>query len=170
MTDAGDDRARRDGHGAMSPTPPRLPVTFRPYLARRVLLGLAVVVTAAIGVVTAILPPATAVGGFSTGDRLAMVAFAVLVLAGLWLLDRPRIRADESGLEVTNVFRRRRLEWAEVVAVSLRPGDPWLVLDLDDGSTLAAMGVQTSDGERARVAAEQVAALVVSRSATARDD
>lgn len=149
---------------------PALPATFRPYLARRVILGLAVAVTAAIGVVTVILPPASEVGGFSTRDRLGMVAVALIVLAGLWLLNRPRIRADEAGLEVTNVFRRRRLEWAEVVAVSLRPDDPWLVLDLDDGSTLAAMGVQTSDGQRARVAAAQVDALVAARSGAPRDD
>lgn len=150
----------------MPTSTPALPVTFRPYRARRMLVGLAVVVTTSIAVVTAILPPATEVGGFGTGDRLGMVAFALVVLAGLWLLGRPRIDADETGLEIVNVLRRRRLEWAEVVAVSLRPDDPWLVLDLDDGSTLAAMGVQTADGVRAQTAAAQLAALVAVRSTT----
>lgn len=154
----------------MTVTPPSLPVTFHPYLARRVLAGLAVAVTVAIGVVTFAVPSASEqAGGFRTADRLGMGVIAVLALAGLWLLDRPRIRADESGLEVTNVFRRRRLEWAEVVAVSLGPDDPWLVLDLDDGTTLSAMGVQTSDGQRAQVAAAQVRALVTARTGTPRD-
>lgn len=151
-------------------TPPSLPATFHPYLARRVLAGLAVAVTVVIGVVTFALPTASEqTGGFSTTDRLGMGAVALLVLGGLWLLNRPRIRADEQGLEVTNVFRSRRLEWAEVVEVSLRPDDPWLVLDLDDGTTLAAMGVQTSDGQRARVAAAQVRALVTAHTTTPRD-
>lgn len=152
------------------PSAPALPTTFRPYRARRVLAGLAVVVTATIAVVAAILPPATEVGGFSAADRLGMVAIALVVLAGLWLLGRPRVHADEAGLDVVNVVRRRRLEWAEVVAVSLRPDDPWLVIDLDDGSTLAAMGVQTSDGQRAHAAAGQLAALVAARSTPPRDD
>jgi len=150
---------------------PALPVTFRPYLARRVLVGLAVATTAAIAIVTFALPSATeTTGGFSTGDRLAMGVVALTVLAGLWLLSRPRIRADSTGLEVTNVFGRRRLEWAQVVDVNLRPGDPWLVFDLDDGTTLNAMGVQTSDGKRAHVAAVQLRALVRAHTATSQND
>lgn len=153
------------------PPPPLLPVTFRPYLARWVLGGLAVVLVIAIAAVAVLLPPRNpgGVGGYSTGDRVGLVAIAVFVLAGMWLLNRPRIRADKAGLEVTNVFGRRRLEWAQVVEVSLRPGDPWLVLDLDDGTTLSAMGVQTSDGRRAQVAAAQVRALVAAHTATPRD-
>lgn len=149
---------------------PALPVTFRPYLARRVIAGLAVAVTLAIGAVTVALPSAASTaGGFASGDRIGMVTMSALVLAGLWLLSRPRIVADEGGLEVTNVFRRRRLVWAEVVDVTLSPDDPWLVLDLDDGTTLAAMGVQSSDGRRAHVAAAQVRALVAARTATPHD-
>ena len=98
------------------------------------------------------------------------VGFAVLVVVGLAFLARPHVRADDEGLEIVNVGRRRRLGWAEVVAVRLGPGDPWLVLDLDDGTTISAMGVQSSDGARARRIAGQVAALVARNSATPRDD
>jgi hypothetical protein len=43
-------------------------------------------------------------------------------------------------------------------------------LDLDDGDTLAVMGVQRSDGERARQEARRLATLVAARQRTARDD
>ena len=50
---------------------------------------------------------------------------------------------------MVNGYRSRRFEWNEVVAVTLRPGSPWAVLDLADGTTVPAMGIQGSDGARA---------------------
>jgi hypothetical protein len=122
------------------------------------------VVVVSIGFVTVTLE------SFTSVDRVGMITVALIALGGLWLLNRPRIKADVNGLEVVNVFRRRRLAWAEVVDVSLRPDDPWLVLDLDDGTTLAAMGVQTSDGERARAAAGRLRALVEAQNVTPTDN
>ncbi len=143
---------------------PALPVTFRPWLATRILALLAVLVTVSLVALAIKLP------NINPRDRWSFVGFAGLVVVGLWFLGRPRLRADEDGLEVVNVWRRRRLSWAQVVAVRLGPGDPWLVLDLDDGTTAAAMGVQSSDGDRGRRVAAQVAALVDLHSATPRDD
>jgi len=139
-------------------------VTFRPWLATWMLIGLAIAVTAALGTLAVVLP------GIDTRDRWGFVGLAALVVVGLSFLARPRVRADLDGLEIVNVWRRRRLRWPEVVAVRLGPGDPWLVLDLDDGTTAAAMGVQSADGLRGRRAAAQIAALVAANSVTPRDD
>ena len=45
-------------------------------------------------------------------------------------------------------------------AVTLRPGSPWAVLDLSDGTSVSAVGIQGSDGARAR---RQVAELTAPR-------
>ena len=45
---------------------------------------------------------------------------------------------------------------AQVLAVRMAPGNPWVVLDLADGTALSALGIQGSDGARAQ---RQVRAL-----------
>jgi hypothetical protein len=47
-----------------------------------------------------------------------------------------------------------------VVAVRLPPGSPWAGLDLIDGTSLSAMGIQGSDGHRARVQVRRLRALI----------
>ena len=60
----------------------------------------------------------------------------------LVLLSRPKVVADESGVTVVNIAGRRQLAWAEIVQVNLRPGDPWVFLNLSDGTSLPALGIQ----------------------------
>ncbi len=93
--------------------------------------------------------------------QLATVAAGYLAIAVvLHLLARPLVRADRGGLTVVNMVRSRRLDWAEVIAVRLGPGDPWVMLDLSDGTTLPAMAIQSADGARARRAVADLDALV----------
>lgn len=69
--------------------------------------------------------------------------FTAALLSGvLVLLSRPKVVADEDGVTVVNITRSRRLAWAEIVKVNLRPGDPWVFLDLSDGTSLPALGIQ----------------------------
>jgi hypothetical protein len=151
---------------------PTLPVTFRPRRARSVLAVLAVVVMISLTALAIMLPAPRGAGmeGFNTSDRIGFLLLALIIVGGMARLARPRVVATEEGLEVVNVARRHRLEWAQVVAVRMRPGDAWMVLDLDDGTVLNAMGVQAADGDFGRSQAMQVAALVAARSATTRDD
>jgi hypothetical protein len=88
----------------------------------------------------------------------------------LWGLRGSPPRADDHGLRVVNVYKVRRLEWTEVVQVRLLRGDPWAVLDVDDGTSIKAMAIQGSDGRRARRATAQLRALVEEHSRTPRDD
>lgn len=119
-----------------APEPPALPVTFRPTRTRAVLLTVGTAAFAALTGVGVLLPPLTA------GQRATFVVTGAVFLAVLLLLSRPRVSADDTGVTVVNLTSRRRLEWAEVLRVNLRSGDPWVYLDLADGTSLAAMGIQ----------------------------
>ncbi|MFE3020430.1 PH domain-containing protein [Streptomyces sp. NPDC059256] len=116
--------------------PPALPVTFRPTHTRIVLLTVGAVMFL---VITAV---AVTLERLSTGERISFVFTALLFLGALWLLSRPKVVAEESGVTVVNITRVRRLEWAEILRVNLRPGDPWVFLDLSDGTSLPVLGIQ----------------------------
>ncbi len=93
-------------------------------------------------------------------QRGTVLAMYLLGFSCLYALARSRVQAREDGLVVVNGYRKRVFAWAEIVAVRLSPGAPWVVLDLADGTTSSAMGIQGSDGARARTAVRQLRALV----------
>lgn len=105
---------------------------------------------------------------FDDATQDKFTPFQIGTLALLWLLGgaamnalvRSRVVAERDRLVVVNGYRRRDLDWAEVVAVRLPPGAPWVTLDLADGDTMPAMGIQGSDGQRATRAVRQLRALV----------
>jgi hypothetical protein len=154
---------------AAEPGVPALPTTFRPRWARRVIYPVMACLLAAMGYLALALPGGGA-AGFRAGDRIAILLVAVAVAYVLQRIAAVRVEADELGLTVVNIVRRRRLEWAEVLGVRLAVGDPWLVLDLADGTSIAVMGVQGSDGEYARGQARRLARLVVEQTRTERND
>ena len=71
-----------------------------------------------------------------------------------------RVEATAERLVVVNGYRRHEYDWPEVIAVHLPPGAPWAVLDLADGTSRSAMGIQGSDGARARLAVAQLRAVI----------
>lgn len=115
---------------------PALPVTFRPSRTRAVLVTIGAALFAVLTAVALTLPAVT------PAERVSFVFAGLLCLGVLLLLSRPHVTADEGGVTVVNLTTRRRLEWAEVLGVNLRQGDPWVSLDLADGTTLPAMGIQ----------------------------
>uniref|UniRef100_A0AAU2JJ57 PH domain-containing protein n=1 Tax=Streptomyces sp. NBC_00049 TaxID=2903617 RepID=A0AAU2JJ57_9ACTN len=121
---------------AAQPAPPALPVTFRPTRTRAVLLGVGLVMFATITSIAFLLE------NLSPGERASFVFTAVLLSSVLVLLSRPKVVADEAGVTVVNLTTTRRLEWAQILRVNLRPGDPWVFLDLSDGTSLPALGIQ----------------------------
>ncbi|MGI8645404.1 MAG: PH domain-containing protein [Nocardioides sp.] len=86
---------------------------------------------------------------FTFPQKLTLLAFALMVVAALLALSRSRVTADAERIVVVNGFRHRDLDRHQVVAVSLPRGAPWATLDLDDGTSVPAMGIQGSDGDRA---------------------
>jgi hypothetical protein len=107
---------------------------------------------------------------FTILQRLTLLGLAATLGAGGYALARSRLVARADGLTVVNGYRSRRYEWSEVVAVRLRPGSPWATLDLGDGTTVAAMGIQGSDGPRAVRQVRQLRAIVDRLTSTERND
>ncbi|MFD5652351.1 MULTISPECIES: PH domain-containing protein [unclassified Streptomyces] len=115
---------------------PALPVTFRPGRTRAVLIVLAVVTFVTVTALGMLL------GGLGPGERVSFVLTALVLAGVLLLLARPRVAADETGVTVVNLTTTRRLVWPEILRVNLRQGDPWVFLDLSDGTSLPALGIQ----------------------------
>jgi hypothetical protein len=138
--------------------PPVLPVTFRPGRTRGVLL------TAGLAVFVVITTVAMLLDELSPGERAGFVFTGALLFGVAALLARPKVVADEGGVTVVNIAGRRRLAWAEILQVNLRPGDPWVFLNLSDGTSLAALGIQPGiDRERAVADARALRALTEAR-------
>ncbi|MFI5803904.1 PH domain-containing protein [Streptomyces sp. NPDC051561] len=118
------------------PELPALPVTFRPHRTRVVLLTIGALMFATVSAVGLTLDM------LSGGERASFVFTGALLFGVLILLSRPKVVADETGVTVVNLTTRRRLEWAEILQVNLRPGDAWVFLNLSDGTSLPALGIQ----------------------------
>ena len=148
----------------MSAREPQLPVTWRPLLGRIVPYVLGAIALVGFTAVAVVLTGEGSAGARGL-DRVLLVTSGVLVALALHRFGSVRVVADQGGLSVRNLLRSRRLEWAEIVSVRLAPGDPWVYLDLTDGTTWPAMGIQGADGERGRQQARELAAVVERRSA-----
>ncbi|MEV6804466.1 PH domain-containing protein [Streptomyces sp. NPDC017248] len=118
------------------PDLPDLPVTFRPGHTRAIFLTAGVVIFAVISAVALLLEH------MGPGSRLSFVVTGALCFWALARLSRVKVVADETGVTVVNIAGTRRLAWAEILRVNLRPGDPWVFLDLSDGTSLPALGIQ----------------------------
>ncbi|MFF4959895.1 PH domain-containing protein [Streptomyces sp. NPDC001222] len=141
---------------------PALPVTFRPARTRAVLVTAGIAMFAVITAVALLLETLTA------GERVSFVFTGALLCGILLLLARPKVVADESGVTVVNIASRRRLDWAEILQVNLRPGDPWVFLNLSDGTSLPALGIQPGIAkQRAIEDARTLRALAEARSTAA---
>ncbi|GHE02443.1 PH domain-containing protein [Streptomyces alanosinicus] len=129
----------------MSDTP-SLPVTFRPGHTRAVLL------TAGVAIFLTISGIALLLEHLGPGERASFVVTGALIFWALARLARVKVVADDSGVTVVNIASRRRLDWAEILQVNLRPGDPWVFLNLSDGTSLPALGIQPGIAKQRAIA------------------
>ncbi|MFI1050370.1 PH domain-containing protein [Streptomyces griseoruber] len=138
---------------------PTLPVTFRPGRTRAVLLCAGVAIFLVISGVAMLLEK------LGPGERLSFVVTGALIFWALAQLARVRVVADGTGVTVVNIASRRRLDWAEIIQVNLRPGDPWVFFDLTDGTSLPALGIQPGiNKQQAITDARALRGLVEARS------
>ena len=104
--------------------------------------------------------PAEVRDQFTPFQRLTVVMLTAGAYTAGWALLRSRVTAEDTRLIVVNGYKRREFEYAEILAVHLPPGAPWVVLDLADGTTVSALGIQASDGVRAQQAVRQLRGLI----------
>ncbi|MEQ4205833.1 PH domain-containing protein [Actinopolymorpha sp. B9G3] len=158
--------------GPSTPVPdslPALPHTWRPRFVPVVAAAMGVVlVAAALGMWVGL--PAAARAQINILQSLTLGLVLLALLAGLYRLARLKVRADDAGLTIVNVLRTRQLEWAQVLSVNLRSGDPWVQLDVDDGTTVQAMAIQSADGQHGRTAARELSRMVAQHTRTQRND
>lgn len=139
--------------------PNSLPRTWRPFGARiaaTVLGGLLLVLCVAVWIAFG----AETRSRFTVFQKGTLLFFGVLGFACWFALVRSRVTATDRGLVVVNGYRRRELEWSQVVGVFLRGGAPWAGMDLSDGTSISVLAIQGSDGSRARDAVRALRRLV----------
>jgi hypothetical protein len=155
---------RRAGRGGGSR------VVLRPRRARVVVYLCALALLVTMAWVAVVLPGGEGRQAWGVGSRAGLVLIALAIDYLLYRLGSVRVVATDDGVEVVNVVRRRELAWAQIVGVRLSQDDPWLVLDLDDGDVMQAMGVARSEGAAATDQARIFARMVNDHSRTTRDD
>jgi hypothetical protein len=138
---------------------PALPRTWRPLGPRVVGVAVTVALIAVVAAGWFGLDEADR-ARFTWFQRGTLVFFGLLYLALMFALIRSRAVAYADRLVVVNGFRRHEFEWPQIVAARLPPGAPWVTLDLADGETASVMGIQGSDGTRARTALRELRTLV----------
>lgn len=133
-------------------------MTWRPRRTRVVAYALAsVIMLGMIALAVAVPSP------YLVGDRFGFVVVGAGIAWVLHMFARCRVVADERGLTVVNVFRTHRFEWAEVLGVSMSAGEPWPTLDLADGNSVGAMGIQGAEHAFAERATAELIALLHTR-------
>ncbi|WP_254715193.1 PH domain-containing protein [Actinomadura sp. NAK00032] len=130
---------------------PALPTVWRPRTTRIVAYITAGVIMLGLVVLAVVVPEQ-----YKLFDRVLMVGFGAVVAWILHMLARCRVAADESGVTVVNAFNTRRLEWPQILDVTMNVGDPWPTLDLADGTSIGAMGI---NGAEKALAARQLTEL-----------
>jgi hypothetical protein len=131
-----------------SPSGSPLVERFRPLGIRWAAIALGLALLAIVVTIWVAFPEETR-DKFTLLQRLTLVGFGVVTVLAGYALGRCRVDAREDGLLVVNGFRSRHYPWEQISRITLRHGGPWAILELEDGSTASAMGIQGSDGTRA---------------------
>jgi len=154
---AGSDRGPAAGDPATA-----LPHTWRPFGVRIAVWVLGTMLVVLFGAVWIGIGD-DARAEFTLFQRGTLVLMGVLLFGSWFGLVRSCVTARKGGLTVVNGYRTRTYEWSQVISVSLRRGGPWGTLDLSDGTTVSLIGVQGSDGQRARTAIREIRATIAAQ-------
>lgn len=155
--------------GSESTCPPALPRTFRPLGVRIAVYAFATVLLGTVLAIWVAFPPEVR-AQFTFFQRATVVFFGLAAAACGYALARSRVVARLDSVTVVNGYKTRRFEWNEIVAIALPTGSPWATIDLSDGTSVAVMGIQGSDGARATADVRSIRSLLRQQSRTDRDD
>jgi len=147
----------------MEPVPPAVPAAVSA-VPRRMRLVCAVVAAVVLVVMVSVAlllqTSSTGVVSFGPADQIAMVGLGVALAAGILLLGRSRVDADETGVRVRNILGSHDLPWSAVRSVRFGRDSAWASLLLVTGEELAVLAVQTADRDRAVAAVEGLRTLL----------
>lgn len=104
---------------------------------------------------------------FTTFQRLTLLIFLAAIVFVIAAMAASSVTASAEGLKIRNGLRTHWVGWERVHKIILRPGDPWafaLIKPADgapfeidlDAEKRQLMGIQSSEGERATAAVEQL--------------
>lgn len=137
---------------------------FRPRLARRASLALAIVLIIGTIVLFAVVPTEGSFS-FSATDYVAAVFFLGFLLYLLYMQYQVHATVTAETITVKNLIYSHTYEWAQVLNIEFG-GGPWARLDISDGTTVAVMAIQSADGAYARAEAVRLATLIEAHSST----
>lgn len=125
-------------------------VVSRPVVLTRVCWVVAAVVLAAFTALAVALgrgPEGAA--QFRLADQIAMVVLGALIAGAVLGFTRARVVGDVAGVRVRNVLSDKLFPWQVIREVRFDDGASWASLELQDDETVALLGIQSNDGDRA---------------------
>jgi len=127
-----------------------LVVTARPIRTGRIADACALAVIALFVAIAVVMPHASAGATFDTKDQVGAGVLGLLIAAGLHLLARPRLRADEHGIRFRGYAGNwREVPWDAVVAVEFPRSARFARLVFPGDELFALYAVQRADREEA---------------------
>ena len=96
---------------------------------------------------------------FTVNDQIGLIGIGLVLGAAIMTAARPRLRADENGMSVRNVFGETFVPWSLVLRVAFPSGAHWAELQMPDDEVKAVMAIQAMDRGRAVTALERLRAL-----------
>ncbi len=135
-------------------------MVVRPHKVRRIAIPVAVALVVLFVVVAVLLKSGSTGVRFGLSDQVSIAAIGVVLACATLLLIRPRLVADDDGVEVRNVLFGQKVPWSVIRAVSFPDGAPWARLELPQDEYVPVVAIQAADGERAVVAIRELRALL----------
>ena len=135
------------------------PLVIRPRKVRLITTPVAVAFVVIFVVVAILLKNDSTGVFFGLGDRVALVLIGLALAAGTLVFGRSRVVADESGVEVRNLFFGQKVSWELIRAVTFPDGAPWARLELPADEYIPLVAIQAFDGEHAVRAIRELRAV-----------
>lgn len=99
-------------------------------------------------------------GAVTVADQAGMIGLGVIGAGIALSFLRLKDRADDKGVEVTNVTSKRYFPWGVVTAINFTDKMTWATVELADDDEMSIMAIQVSDKERALAAVKGLRALL----------
>lgn len=137
-----------DPHAVTSTKPWEIEIVS--HFLRRVAL-VAVIIIMAAHIFTGVMVDVEFTGAaITTADKFAFPAIGLILSVLVWWgLSRPRVRANEDGVEVRNIIGTRFYPWVVVYGLSFPRGSRMARLELPEFEYVPLWAIQSGDKERA---------------------